>query len=118
MARGRDGGRPRRTWPQRLLITFNIAMVMATLGLAAALGYANDKLEHVQHLDLGTGVLDPPAEDPGEPQNYLLVGTDSAARLDESDPAARADEGVLSDTIMVLRGRPRRDPGPVAVLSP
>ncbi|MET0664887.1 MAG: LCP family protein [Acidimicrobiales bacterium] len=106
MAPGRDGRRPRRTWPQRLLITFNIAMVMATLGLAAALGYANDKLEQVQHLDLGTGVLDPAAEDPGEPQNYLLVGTDSAARLDESDPAARADEGVLSDTIMVLRVDP------------
>jgi LCP family protein required for cell wall assembly len=81
-------------------------MVMGTLALAAALGYANDKLEQVQHLDLGGDILDPPSEDPGEPQNYLLVGTDSAARLDESDPAARVDEGVLSDTIMVLRVDP------------
>jgi LCP family protein required for cell wall assembly len=81
-------------------------MVMTTLGLAATLGYANDKLEQVQHLDLGGDVLDAPSEDPGEPQNYLIVGTDSAARLDESDPASRVDEGILSDTIMVLRVDP------------
>lgn len=96
----------RRTWPQRLLITFNIGMVVLTLGLAAALGYANDKLDQVQRLDLGTDVLEEGPTDPGEPQNYLLVGTDSAERLDESDPAARIDQGVLSDTIMVLRVDP------------
>jgi len=101
-----EGRRIRRTWPQRLLITFNIGMVVLTLGLAAALGYANDKLDQVQRLDLGTDILEEEPTDPGEPQNYLLVGTDSAERLDESDPAARIDQGVLSDTIMVLRVDP------------
>ena len=85
---------------------FNVVMVMVTLGLAAALGYANDKLEQVQRLDLGLGVVDAEPSDPGDPQNYLLVGTDSAERLGDDDPAARVDQGVLSDTIMVLRVDP------------
>ncbi len=106
MARDADGRRIRRTWPQRLLLTFNIVMVVLTLGLAAALGYANDKLDQVQRLDLGGDVLDEVATDAGGPQNYLLVGTDSAERLEAGDPAARVDQGVLSDTIMVLRVDP------------
>ncbi len=81
-------------------------MVFLTLGLAAALGYANEKLDQVQRLDLGTDILEEEPVDPGEPQNYLLVGTDSAERLDDGDPAARVDQGVLSDTIMVLRVDP------------
>ncbi len=99
-----QGGR--RTWPQRLLIGFNVTMVALTLTLALALAYANDKLEEVQRLDL---TLEPVGGEDGEeadasaPQNYLLVGTDSAARLDEDDPASREDQGLLSDTIMVLR---------------
>ncbi len=106
MARAAEVGRRRRTWPQRFLITFNVGVVFATLGLAFALGYANDKLANVQRLDLGGGVLDEEPTDPGDPQNYLLVGTDSAARLDPDDPSARVDEGILSDTIMVLRVDP------------
>ena len=81
-------------------------MVVMTLGLAAALGYANDKLDQVQRLDIGTDILTEEPVDPGEPQNYLLVGTDSAERLDPDDPAVRVDQGVLSDTIMVLRVDP------------
>lgn len=111
--RGRrdDDGRsrpphPRRTWPQRLLIGVNTLTVVAALGAALALGYANDKLEEVQRIDLGLDVVDPEPTDPGEPQNYLLVGTDSAERLDEGDPAARESQGLLSDTIMVLRVDP------------
>ncbi len=105
--RGSDRSRrPHRTWPQRLLIGFNSLVVVAALAAAVTLGYANDKLQDVQVIDLGTGVLTEAPEDPGEPQNYLLVGTDSAERLDESDPAARESQGLLSDTIMVLRVDP------------
>jgi len=83
-----------------------VVVIVATLATAFALAYANDKLAQVQRIDLGADVLEPEPEDPGEPQNYLLVGTDSAARLDPDDPAARVDEGILSDTIMVLRVDP------------
>src|SRR5829696_1768088 len=106
MAREGRGARARRTWPQRGLITFNVVVVMATLGTAFALAYANDKLGQVETVDIGGGVLEDEPEDPGDPQNYLIVGTDSAAGLDPDDPAARVDEGVLSDTIMVLRVDP------------
>jgi LCP family protein required for cell wall assembly len=104
MARDEEGGRLRRSWPQRLLIGFNVVVIFATLGVAAALAYANDKLAQIERFEFGGGVLDEvESDDPGEPQNYLLVGTDSAARLDPDDPSSRIDEGVLSDTIMVLR---------------
>jgi LCP family protein required for cell wall assembly len=89
-----------------LLIGFNLLMVMTTLGLAAALGYANDKLGQLDYVDFEEDVLNEEPADPGQPQNYLLVGTDSAARLDPNDPAARIDEGILSDTIMVMRVDP------------
>ncbi len=44
----------------------------------------------------------------GDAQNYLLVGTDSADRLDPDDPVTngREDLTVLSDTIMLLRVDP------------
>jgi polyisoprenyl-teichoic acid--peptidoglycan teichoic acid transferase len=106
MARDAEGRRLRRTWPQRLLISFNVLVIFATLAAAAALGWANDKLGEIERFSFDGGVLDEESTDAGEPQNYLLVGTDSAARLDPNDPAARIDQGVLSDTIMVLRVDP------------
>ena len=106
MAREGRGARARRTWPQRGLITFNVLVVIATLGTAFALGYANDKLGQVETVSIPGGILEEEPEDPGDPQNYLIVGTDSAAGLDPDDPAARVDEGILSDTIMVLRVDP------------
>jgi LCP family protein required for cell wall assembly len=107
MARDGERRRLRRSWPQRLLISFNVMIIFTTLAVAAALGYANDKLAQIDRFTFDEHVLDEVAsDDPGEPQNYLLVGTDSAARLDPDDPSARVDEGILSDTIIVLRVDP------------
>ena len=104
MARDEEGRRLRRTWAQRAVLGFNAVAIVGTLALAAALAYANDKLADIERFDFALGVLDGDEDgepvDPGEPQNYLLVGTDSAARLDP------VDQGVLSDTIMVLRVDP------------
>jgi polyisoprenyl-teichoic acid--peptidoglycan teichoic acid transferase len=103
--RRQAGGR--RTWPQRLLIAFNVTLVGTSLLLAGVLAWANDKLDQVTRIDLGDSLVAEPS-DPSEPQNYLLVGTDSAEGLDEDDPAVRGrdDLGNLSDTIMVLRVDP------------
>ncbi|HYF47117.1 MAG TPA: LCP family protein, partial [Acidimicrobiales bacterium] len=100
--------RARRSWPQRLLITFNLAVAAASVITAGVLGYLNVKLEEVPRIDL-TDELDPgDPSDPGAPENYLLVGTDSAEGISEDNPITNGREnlGVLSDTIMVLRVEP------------
>src|SRR5688500_14447606 len=104
---GPRGARPRRSWPQRLLIAFNLSFIAGTLVAAGGLGYLNWKLDQLPRIELGDDVLEE-VEAPGEPQNYLIVGTDSAAGLSEDDPVTigRENLGVLSDTIMVLRVDP------------
>lgn len=103
----RPGVPGRRTWPQRLLITFNVFLVVTCLVIAGGLGYFNYKFGRLPRVSIETGVL-AETEAPSEPQNYLVVGTDDAARLDPSDPVTngRDELGVLSDTIMVLRVDP------------
>lgn len=99
------GGAPgRRTWPQRLLITFNVGLIVTCLVIAGGLGYFNYKFARLPRVAIDPGVLTT-EEAPGGVQNLLVVGTDDAARLDPSDPVTngRDDLGVLSDTIMVLR---------------
>jgi LCP family protein required for cell wall assembly len=100
--------RSRRTWPQRLLITFNCGVIGVSLLTAGALAYANDKLAEIPRVTIDDDILTPEPEDAGAPQNYLLVGTDSAEGIDESDPITNGREnlGILSDTIMLLRVEP------------
>ncbi len=100
--------RARRTWPQRLLITLNLGVIAASLVTAGALGYLNYQLDQVPRIVLPPGIGDPEPEDPGEPQNYLLVGTDSAEGISEDDSITEGREnfGILSDTIMLLRVDP------------
>jgi polyisoprenyl-teichoic acid--peptidoglycan teichoic acid transferase len=103
----RRRARSRRSWPQRLLITFNIGLIVTSITVAGGLGYLNYKLDQVPRIDFGP-IIDNEPSDPGEAQNYLLVGVDSAARLDPDDPVTngRDNLGTLSDTIMLLRVDP------------
>lgn len=105
----RSRPRARRTWPQRLLISFNVMLIMASLTVAGGLGYLNYRLDQVPRIELGD-VLET-QQDEAEPQNYLIVGTDSAERLDEDDPVTigREDIGLNSDTIMLLRVDPQTE---------
>jgi len=105
----RGGPRPHRTWPQRLLISFNVLVMVFALGAASVLGYFNTKLAKLQRLQLGS-VLSHSDAGPGSAQNYLLVGTDSDLGLGSSDPAVQgrgAVTGARSDTIMILHLDPR-----------
>jgi LCP family protein required for cell wall assembly len=101
--------RSRRTWPQRFLITFNVMAIVACVSMAAGLAYFQYKFQQIPRVELEE-VLDEVAA-PSEPQNYLLVGTDSAAGLDPDDPVTngRGGLGILSDTIMVLRVDPESE---------
>ena len=105
----RGGPRTHRTWPQRLLISFNVLVVVFALAAATVLGYFNTKLAKLQRLKLGS-VLSQASSAPGAPQNYLLVGTDSDLGLKSTDPAVQgrgAVTGARSDTIMILHIDPR-----------
>lgn len=103
----------RRTWPQRLLITFNCLVVVACLAGAGALGYLHERLAQLPRVDLPVGVLGD--EDPGDPMNFLLVGSDTRA-FTEGDAAAEASfgdqsavGGQRSDTIILIRVDPRAE---------
>src|SRR3954447_2871843 len=106
---------PRRTWPQRLLITFNVVCIVAALLGAATLTYAKRKVHEINRVDLTRSPF-VGSDDLGskDPRNFLIVGADSDAGLSADarvrngrDKGADAAGGVRSDTIMIVRIDPR-----------
>jgi LCP family protein required for cell wall assembly len=117
--------RLRRTWPQRLVITVNLLVLLACLAAAAGVWYANSRLGSLERVVIthtrpeaiegaGSGALDDPTTTAPAPegelpaQNFLLVGSDSRDCIspEQADAAAFLGEPVVggrSDTIMVLR---------------
>ncbi len=113
----RDGhgtGRRRRTWGQRLAVAAGCLSTLGLLASAAGLTYIFRKYERLPRVEL-TGVLDESVE-AGEPENYLIVGIDSAANLPADDSVRIGRDPTLrSDTIMILRTDPAA--GRAALLS-
>lgn len=107
-------GRRRRTWGQRLAVAAGCFSTFGLLASAAGLTYVFRKYERLPRVEL-TGVLDETGES-GEPENYLIVGIDSAANLPENDSVRIGRDPTLrSDTIMILRTDPAS--GRAALLS-
>ena len=107
-------GRPGRTWGQRVAVAAGCLSAFGLLASAAGLTYAFRKYERLPRVEL-TGVLDETAA-AGEPENYLIVGVDSAANLPEGDTVRIGRESTKrTDTIMVLRTDPAS--GRAALLS-
>lgn len=107
--------RPRRTWPQRLLLGAGIVGVTVCLLGAAAVGYGYWRLGQVSHYDVKVGEVAN-----GAPQNFLIVGSDSRDAIDPNEGDAKAFlagavDGKRSDTIMVARIDPKSEA--VVVLS-
>src|SRR4051794_873730 len=105
------GARLRRTWPQRLLIAFNVTLIVVCLTGAGGLGYFYYQFGKLPRVDLAKGTLTP-EEPPGEPQNFLLVGSDSRAFVeDAADRRSFGDTantgGQRADTIILVRVDPR-----------
>ena len=100
--------RPPRTWPQRILITFCVGLIVLSLLGAGAAGYVYYQLGRVGRVNLAKGVLSETAR-PGEPQNILLVGSDSRAFVEpgsqdqKSFGSAGYTGGQRADTIILLR---------------
>ena len=100
----------RRTWPQRLLIGFNVFLVGVCLVTAGGIFYTFNRFGDLPRVELAHVLSpEPPKEAIDKAQNFLLVGSDSRASIDPSDPniGAFGSEsevgGQRSDTIMVLR---------------
>jgi LCP family protein required for cell wall assembly len=107
MSRRSRSGRPRRTWPQRLLIVFNVFCIVGALTAAGTLAYAKRKVGEIDRIVIGgdfQGSADLSSKDP---RNFLLVGADSDDGLAADDPARAGRDatvgGVRSDTIMIVR---------------
>jgi polyisoprenyl-teichoic acid--peptidoglycan teichoic acid transferase len=101
--------RARRSWPQRLLLGTGAVLAVVCLASAVGLGYVAWKLSRVDRLGDVGDLVD--AGD-GQPENFLLVGSDSREGVDEDDPDAAAflngeSGGRRSDTIVLLRVDPR-----------
>lgn len=109
-------GRARRTWPQRLLITFNVAVVVAVLMAGGAAGWFWYRFGQLPRVTLAAGILTPEGEGdaPLGVQNWLLVGSDSrefvASDEDEDSFGTSDDVGpARADTIIVLRIDPEAE---------
>jgi LCP family protein required for cell wall assembly len=80
-------------------------LVVACLAAAVGLTMFEVKLARVS-----TVAIDSPDAQPvevSEPRNILIIGTDSAANLDEDDPVGNGRTGErLADVIMILRIEP------------
>ena len=100
----------RRTWPQRLLIGFNVFLVGVCLVTAGGIFYTFNRFGDLPRIELAHVLSpEPQSEAPDKAQNFLLVGSDSRASIDPDDPnigafGSESDVGgQRSDTIMVLR---------------
>jgi polyisoprenyl-teichoic acid--peptidoglycan teichoic acid transferase len=104
-----DGARLRRTWPQRLLIVLMVVVMFGCFATAGALAYVDKKVGQLQQISLGHVLAadDTPAADDGV-QNILVVGVDNDAGLEDDPRMQGRDEGLRSDTIMVLRIDPSK----------
>jgi LCP family protein required for cell wall assembly len=107
----RPSPRPRRSGVQRLVLALGLFVSTSVLAAACAAGWGYWKLSHIDRVNVNlieAGV--------GEPENYLIVGSDSRKQGDPVDPSAQGSVlGQRSDTIMVLRIDPQS--GVAAMLS-
>lgn len=119
--------RRHRTWPQRIVLAFNLSIASACFITATAIWYANDQLSERKLVDITgragvtttTAADDDPASsaDPGdapattvadteatfpapidlEAKNFLLTGSDNRSCIDPDSPYAGAFLGEGSD---------------------
>ena len=98
--------RPSRTWPQRLLLTSNIILVVSCLVAAGAIGWTYTQASALPRIDVSASLS--PSAEPGEAMNILLVGVDDGMGLEGGDPVLRGRGQTLNtDTIMILRVDPK-----------
>lgn len=119
MAPVTDQGKPRlrRSWPQRLVVVASLLVIVSAVASARTVQYVEEVWEQVNRVPV-TGTVQYGSEllrtdtEPGEPVNFLIVGTDSGTDIADTTAAAQAS-GVatigksLADVIMLLRLDPK-----------
>ena len=90
MAAPLGAARPRR-WPRRLLIGLNVFVAVCVVGTGVGYGYLRFRFGQIHKINFHDLLKQ---DDPGEPMNVLLVGSDSRARLTGAD-ARQARERAL-----------------------
>src|SRR5690606_32468233 len=98
--------RPARTWPQRLVLLAGALTTLVALVGASVATYVGVRLSQIERVD----DIDIAGAPPGEPANFLIVGTDSREGLapDLTGFSEDGEQGCdCTDTIMVLRVDPK-----------
>ncbi len=108
----------RRGWLQRLVIIINVFGIAFALGAAYLIRASYGRVEAIERVDLG-GTLTPVNSEsrPGQRiLNVLLVGSDSAASLDDGDPIRAGRQGERNGDVIIVAHVDERD-GSAALLS-
>ena len=100
--------RPRRTWPQRLLLTLGVLLTLSVFVSSVGLWWGLQRYNDINFM----AVANVDSAPDGDPVNWLLVGSDSREGIDPNDPNAgvfvgEAVSGKRTDTIIVARIDPQ-----------
>ena len=76
--------RPHRSWPQRLVLGFGVLSTVACLSAGGLVLYVYAKLGELVRFSEQEVSVEEAA--PQEPQNFLIVGSDSRENVDPNDP--------------------------------
>ena len=96
-----------------MLIGLNVFIALCLVATASAYGYLRWRYGDIPKIDLGGALRDFGEDDPGEPMNVLLVGSDTretVARDEQKKFGSTKDVGEEhSDTMMILRADPKAE---------
>ena len=103
--------RRRRRWLRRVLIGANIFVALCIVAAAAGYAYFRVQFGRIPTVEgLSETLRNQGEDDPGQPMNVLLVGSDTRANLSpeeaESFGSAGQVGGQRADTIIILRADP------------
>jgi polyisoprenyl-teichoic acid--peptidoglycan teichoic acid transferase len=106
-----EDGRFRRSWFQRVILLLGVLTVM---GCIATVGFISVEALRLSDIDRKDVNLASTSDD--EPQNWLVVGSDSREVISKNDPNAavftgggESTSGQRSDTIMIVRVDPKAE---------
>ncbi|NNF53288.1 MAG: LCP family protein [Acidimicrobiales bacterium] len=119
-SRSTSDGQPRRGWFQRFLILVNVSAILTALAGAYIINNSYGRIESIERVALG-GSLTPAAGSsrPGERViNVLLVGSDSAATLDDDDPIGLERQGERNGDVIIVAHIDERDSSAALVSIP